>query len=220
MFTASILRASIVAVVIGVVLGTMSWWFDRLPVDSPLIVLVAMANAGGPWMVAAFLAGSRFPSTRHAALGGFTALGVAVAVYYAGLALASQMADIARLAALVWLGAAALAGPLFGAAGRLWAAGADRGRVVGVAILAGGLLAEAAYRFVELEAWDGIDLARTSMQVAAVDTAFAVALPILLVRRHGWGAAYATSLCVGIGGFAAISVAMLAIQTILFGGPV
>ena len=206
--------------VIGIALGAMSWWFDRMPIHTPLIVLVAMANAGGPWLVAAFLAGSRMPQLRHGALAGFVALAIADAVYYAVMAAGGQMADVAQQAAVVWLAAAAVAGPAFGAAGSLWASGIDRRRVAGVAILAGGLLAEAAYRFVQLEAWDGIDLARTSMQVVVVDAAVAVALPLLLLHRRPWGPAYATSIGLGIGGLGAISVAMFAIQSVLFGGPV
>jgi hypothetical protein len=40
----------VVAVGIGLVLGVLSAWFDSLPIDAPLIVLVAMANAVGSWL--------------------------------------------------------------------------------------------------------------------------------------------------------------------------
>jgi hypothetical protein len=210
------------AIGIGMALGVMSAWFDSLPIDTPLIVLVAMANAVGPWLVAAFLAGSRLRDHRHGALAGVIALAVAVMAYYLGIRLiyGDRLPESALLTAGVWLVAAALAGPAFGAAGSLWAGGVDRWRVAGVAILAGGLLAEAAYRFISLEAWDGIDLARASMQVAVVDADVAVALPLVLLHRRQWPRAYVTSLGLGIVGLGALTAALLAIQLVLFGQPV
>jgi hypothetical protein len=77
------------------------------------------------------------------------------------------------------------------------------------------LLAEVDYRFIQLEAWDGIDLARTSMQVAAVDTLVAVALPLVLLDRRRWLNAYAMSVGFGIVGLGALAAAMLAMQQVL-----
>ena len=212
----------VVAIGIGLILGILSAWFDSLPIDTPLIVLVAMANAVGPWLVAAFVAGSGLPDYRHGALAGLLALSVAVVAYYAGIRIiyGDRLPESALLTAGVWLAAAALAGPIFGAAGALWAAGSDRWRVAAGSIVAAGLLAEAAYRLIQLEAWDGIDLARTSMQVAVVDTLVAAALPLVLLDRRRWLNAYAMSLAFGIVGLGALTAAMLAIQQVLFGGPV
>jgi hypothetical protein len=207
------------AIAIGLMLGILSAWFDSLPVDTPLIVLVAMANAVGPWLAAAFLAGSWMGDSRRGALAGLLALAVGVPAYYAGIRLiyGDRLAESALLTAGVWLAAAVLAGPLFGAAGALWATHADRWRVLAVGLLAGGLLAEAAQRFIELEAWDGIDLARTSMQVAAVDTLAAAILPLVLLAPRQRVGAYLAAAGLGVIGLAALSGAMLAIDLVLFG---
>jgi hypothetical protein len=69
------------AVAIGLVLGILSAWFDSLPVDTPLIVLVAMANAVGPWLAVAFLVGTQMGDSRRGALAGLLALAVAVPAY-------------------------------------------------------------------------------------------------------------------------------------------
>jgi uncharacterized protein DUF6518 len=209
-------RALLFAVLGGIALGVLSWRLDSLPVDSRAIVLVALGNAAGPWLAAAFAAGMLQRAPRWGALSGALALGTAFVAYYASYELSARLgsgpplADGAGRYALVWLGVATLAGPLFGAAGAAWAAGTERERSWAVALLAGALLAEAAHRFISVEGWTGIDMTRTALQVAAVDVVAAAVLPLLLSERGSLG--------VAAGGFVAFAV-MMAVEAVLFGRP-
>lgn len=185
------------ASLMGVALGLFSVLGDRLPLDTPLIVLVALANAVGPWVVVAFLVGSGELTARAGAAMGAIALLVAVACYYlaAQLALGSVFVDPQRATA-VWGAVALLVGGPLGAAGATWAAGGRRAAAA-VGLLSGLLLAEALVRFVEVEGWTGYDLARTALQVAAVDAIVAALAPALLLRRDR-AVAYGVALTVGV----------------------
>ena len=210
----------LVAAVIGVVLGVLSAWFDSLPVDTPLIVLVAMANAVGPWLVAAFAAGSVAGRRSSGALAGAVALIVGVVAYYVGLRAiyGDRLPPDALLAGGLWVAAAIGAGIVLGGAGGIWAAGGRRA-YIGAAILAGGLIAEAAYRLIAVEAWDGVDLARTSVQVAIVDLVGALLAIMALVERRSRPAAFAWSAGLAVGGLALLSASLFVMDVIRFGGP-
>jgi hypothetical protein len=214
--------AVVTVVIVGVVLGFLSAWFDGLPVDTPLKVLASMANAVGPWLIAAFFVGSRFADPRRGALGGFAALAIGVVAYYVSvLAIYGPvLSDVALRAGALWIAAAAVVGPLYGAAGSAWAAGEGRWRIPAVALLSGGLLAEAAYRAITVEAWTGVDLSRSAIQVAIVDLVLAILVPLVLLERARWARAFGLSLALGLVGAAGLAVALAAIQTLLFGRPV
>jgi hypothetical protein len=172
------------ALALGIGLGLFAAVGDNLPLDTPLIVLVALANAVGPWVVVAFFAGEPGRSAVHGAAIGAATLIVAVVTYYFGTTstVGSVFVDPARATAVWAVIAIAVGGPM-GAAGAAWSSG-DRGRrIVAVGLLAGLLLAEAIARFVEVEGWTGYDLARTALQVAAVNAIVATLAPILLLER-------------------------------------
>jgi hypothetical protein len=208
------------ALLLGAALGVGSMFADSLPIDTPLIVLVALGNAAGPWLAVAFVAGALQRDVRVGAAAGLLSLAVAVGAYYVSYVIrwGERMPD-PELPALVWLAVAAVAGPLLGAAGGAWAAADRRHRIAGVAVLAGALLAEAVYRFVELEAWDGIDVARTSMQVALVDGLAALLLPLLLLDRDRRRMGYVATAFVGLGGVAVISGVVTMVRAVLASRP-
>ncbi|MFJ2025352.1 DUF6518 family protein [Streptomyces sp. NPDC087897] len=98
-----------------------------------------IANSGGVWSVAAFVAGAllaRKVGLPAAAVAGLFAESGLVVGYY-------LYAEVARdgmgslFAPLVWLGMAFVAGPLFGVAGFWWRGISPRRRVIGLAALAG-----------------------------------------------------------------------------------
>ena len=196
-----------ITLVLGVALGLFSLIGDGLPVDRLTVILVALANAAGPWLVTAFAAGALQRHPRRGAIAGGAAMAAAVTVYYAGLIIRDVAPTDVGLVTIAWLVAGAVAGPLFGAAGGAWGEPGGRQRVVAAAVLAGGLMAEAAYRFIQLEAWDGIDVARTSMQVALVDAIAAALVPVVLLRE-GRVTCYLASIAI-----APIGVALLALGT-------
>jgi hypothetical protein len=215
-------RAFVIAVVVGLALGFLSAWFDSLPVDTPLKVLASMANAVGPWLIAAYFVGSRFGDPRNGAIGGLVALTIGVTAYYIGLLAfyGPVLNEVAIAAGALWVVAAAVVGPLYGAAGSAWAAGEGRWRVTAVALLSGGLLAEAAYRAITVEAWTGVDLSRSAIQVAIVDLVLAILVPLALLERARWARGFGLSLAIGLVGAAGLAVALAGMQTLLFGRPV
>ena len=169
---------------LGIGLGAFAAVGDRLPIDAPTIVLVALANAVSPWVVVAFFAGSRGRAPSGGAVLGIGTLVLAVVAYYViGTAvLAASFVDPVRASA-AWAVVAVVVGGPVGAGGAAWATGMGRARIAGVSLLAGLLLAEAVARYVEVEGWTGYDLARTALQVAAVDAIVAVLAVWLLAGR-------------------------------------
>jgi hypothetical protein len=205
-------RALVRCAAAGVALGAFAAAGDRLPVDTPL-VLVALANAVGPWLVVAFLSGSAAATMRTGATLGTVTLLVAVVAYYvvAATVLGGPYVDPTR-ASVVWSLIAVAIGLPTGAAGAAWASGTGRWRIAGVSLLAGLLLAEAVSRFVEVEGWTGYDLGRTALQVAAVDGAAAFMAVWLLAARDRVLAA-AGALLVGAAGAVLLAVAIPLIRT-------
>ena len=98
---------------------------------------------GGPWLLAAFAAGSISKDRRLAALTGFAALLAMLLGYYwiGNLDGGAAIAHTFRF----WLVIALVAGPIMGWAGWAWLGPNPVGRVSGISILAGCLIAEGAF---------------------------------------------------------------------------
>ena len=173
---------ALIALVAGVALGLFSGLGDQLPADTPLHVGVALANAAGPWLITAFAVGAAAGAPVAGAATATAALFAAVATYYLTIyVLGYSVADPLRSAG-VWLAVSVVVGPVLGAAGGAWARPtASWHRVGSVGLLCGALTAEGILRLIQVEAWTGIDLARTDIQVGLVEIAVAAALPALLL---------------------------------------
>ena len=193
-------RRLALALLLGIALGLFSSRADWLPPDTILHVVVALGNAIGPWVVVGFTAGAIQGQLRRGAVGGVLALAAGVATYYVAgvLSWPGGPASLGPLV-VVWLAAALIAGLGLGAAGGAWAEG-GRSRTMGPMVLAGSLLAEAAYRFVEVEGWTGIDITRTQIQILAFDLLVAALVPVLLLERARRPLAYLGSIGVGAAG--------------------
>ena len=182
-----------------------------------LHVVVVMGNAVGPWVAVGFAAGALQGTPRRGALGGALALCLGVATYYGAALLTwgERAPAFLPVLAVVGLAGAAASGGAVGAAGGGWAAG-GRYRLPGPMILAGALLAEAAYQFVQVEGWRGIDVARTGVQIAAVDTLAALLVPLVLLERHQQPRAYLGSAAIGAVGFLVLAAVESLIRAVLF----
>jgi hypothetical protein len=186
----------------GLALGAFSAFGDGLPPQTVLHVVVALANAAAPWFAVAFFVGSVQRSTRAGAAAAVVALVVAVAAYYAGIYAGGHTVAVLAPAVAVWTAVAVLVAPLLGAAGAAWATGEARWRVRAAGLLAGALLAEAAYRLVQHQFWTGIDLAATDAQVALVDAAGGTLVAWLISPAGGRRAAFAIALGLAVLGAA------------------
>ena len=103
-----------------------------------------VANAISPWLLVAFLLGSRMPDRRWAALAGIAALVLALVGYYAMIEL--RYGYGASTSSLVLWGTAALVGgPVFGIAGWSWRFEAGWRRAAAVGLLAACAIAEGVY---------------------------------------------------------------------------
>ncbi|MDH4333942.1 MAG: DUF6518 family protein [Chloroflexota bacterium] len=182
------------AVLLGVLLGAFSSLGDRIHV----MVVNGLANAAAPWIVIAFVAGALQRSAMGGAIAGAAALVTGVVTYYGGFVAGGYAYLLPFLAA--WSLVAAGSGALFGLAGGMRADDPGRWRVGAVVLVAGALLAEAAYRLILLEVWTGIEWDRTYMQVAVADTVAAVVLLLVLVERRRWLSAFAILLPVAAAG--------------------
>ena len=207
-------RLLFTALVAGIALGLFSVVGDRLPADTPLHVIVALANAAGAWFVTAFTVGSLQDDRGRGAAAASLALALAVVVYYAGIYVGgNEVADLVRgLGA--WLLIAAVVGPVLGAAGAAWSAGSGPTRGLAVSLLGGLLLAEAGHRLIQVEAWTGLDLTRSDIQVGLVDLLAAMLVPLLLLRRSERGA-YIASVPIAIVGVVAMFAVTLAVRAVL-----
>lgn len=102
------------------------------------------ANAISPWLLVAFLLGSRMPDVAWAAGAGVGALLLALVGYYAMVEL--RFGYGGSTSALVVWGTAAIAGGLvFGPLGRWWRSGTARQRAVAIGFLAAAAVAEGLY---------------------------------------------------------------------------
>jgi hypothetical protein len=211
------LRRLAVAILLGVGVGLFSSRADMLPADTLLHVVVVMGNAVGPWVAVGFAAGAIEGGPRRGAAGGAIALCVGVATYYGAALLTwgDRVPTILPSLAVVWLAVGGASGGIVGAAGGGWASG-GRYRLLGPIVLAGALLAEAAFQFVQVEGWLGIDLTRTGIQIATIDTLAALLVPLVLLERGRRPVAYLASIAVGCVGFLALAVVEALIRTVLF----
>jgi hypothetical protein len=213
----SSLRRLAAAVLLGVGVGLFSSRADLLPADTLLHVVVVMGNAVGPWVAVGFAAGAIQGEPRRGAAGGAISLCMGVATYYGAALLTwgDRVPTILPSLAVVWLAVAAASGGIVGAAGGGWAS-VGRYRLLGPIVLAGALLAEAAYQFVQVEGWLGIDVTRTGVQIATIDTLVALLVPLVLVERGRRPVAYLGSVAVGGLGFLALAAVEALMRTVLF----
>ena len=175
---------ALLALVAGLALGLFSGLGDWAPADTVLHVVVALANAAGPWLVTAFVVGAMAGAPLAGAITATAALG-----RRPGGLLPDHLCHRLhgrRPAAFagVWLAVSVVVGPLLGAAGGAWARPRRPfDRIGAVGLLAGTLAAEAILRLIQVEAWTGIDLARTDIQVGLIELAAAGVLPAVLLSR-------------------------------------
>jgi hypothetical protein len=103
-----------------------------------------VANSISPWLLVAFLVGSRMPDRRWAALAGIAVLVLALVGYYAMIELRyGYGASTSSL--LLWGSAAVVGGPVFGIAGWSWRFETGWRRAAAVGLLAASAIAEGAY---------------------------------------------------------------------------
>lgn len=131
----------LLALAAGMAWGAFCAWGDL----QGLGFIGGVANTGGPWLLLAFIVGTRTRSLASGLAAGALVLAVSVAAYYATHGFGEQAAN--RNDALgrdAWLPVAMLGGALLGGAGRL--SQIERGawlRIVAVSAVGGALVAEA-----------------------------------------------------------------------------
>jgi hypothetical protein len=103
------------------------------------------ADAISPWLLAAFLFGSRMPDRRWAAIAGIWALVFALIGYYAMIELRYGYGAGAGSLAL-WGSGAIVGGPVFGIAGWTWRFEDGWRRAAAVGLLAAAAIAEGVYQ--------------------------------------------------------------------------
>jgi hypothetical protein len=213
----STLRWLGVAALLGIGLGALSVVGDFTTDDGPAILLNALANAMGPWVVTAFIAGVAAGRPVVGIVAGVVALAVAVVTYYLGAVIfwGDRVPDL-RLTILVWLAAGLVAGSILGGAGGTWAGADRRWRPLAAALLSGGLLAEAAYYANDLANCNCLDATRPALYVVLVNFAVAVVAPIILVAPGARIRTYAYAAGLAVGGYAAIVLVFAAVRASFF----
>jgi len=129
------LLAPVIALVAGVVTGCLVLFMH----ESGSALRVG-GDLGGPWLIAAFAAGSISKNRALAAVTGFaTLLAMLLGYYWIGnLDGSAEIAHTFRF----WLAVSLVAGPVMGWAGWSWLGATALERVAGISILAGCLIAE------------------------------------------------------------------------------
>jgi hypothetical protein len=203
----------VIAVLLGIGLGLLSVVGDFTTDDGPEILLNALANAMGPWVVIAFVAGVAVGRPAAGIVGGVLALAVGVATYYVGAVVfwADRVPDL-RLTVLVWMVVGLVAGSILGGAGGTWAGGERRWRPLAAALLSGALLAEAAYYARDLATCNCLDATRPALYVVIVNLGVALAAPLLLVDAAGRVRTYLYAVGLAVGGYAAIVITFAAVR--------
>ena len=102
------------------------------------------ANAISPWLLAAFLLGSRMPDRRSAAFAGIGALAFALIGYYAMVQLRFGYGG-SKNSLVLWGIAALIGGPVFGVAGWTWRFGSGWRRAGAIGLMAAVPIAEGLY---------------------------------------------------------------------------
>lgn len=132
-------RGGLVAVV-GLMVGVLTQLGQGLLPDD----VAHVANAISPWLLVAFLLGSRMPDRREAAIAGFGVLAFALVGYYAMVEL--RFGYGASTSSLVLWGAGAIVGgPVFGVAGWTWRFEDGWPRAAAIGLLAAVAIAEGGY---------------------------------------------------------------------------
>jgi len=103
-----------------------------------------VANSISPWLLVAFLLGSRMPDRRWAAIAGLTALLGALVGYYGMIELRDGYGPSTG-SLLFWGLGALLGGPLFGIAGWSWRFSGGWRRAASIGLLAAVAIAEGVY---------------------------------------------------------------------------
>jgi hypothetical protein len=214
---ASTLRWLGIAAALGIGLGALSVVGDFTTDDGPAILLNTLANAMGPWVVVAFIAGVAAGRPVAGVVSGVVALAVAVATYYLGAVIfwGDRVPDL-RVTMLVWLAAGLAAGSILGGAGGTWAGADGRWRPLAAAVLSGGLLAEAAYYANDLANCNCLDATRPALYVVLINVAVAVVAPIILVAPGSRLRTYASAVGLAVGGYAAIVLVFAAVRASFF----
>lgn len=142
--------ALVLAAVVGVALGGISWWADQLswfgiPEASPEYVafgvLQVLGNGPTLWLLGAFVVGLATARVSSGVALATASLLLAVGVYYGLIVLADTRpgSDLGP-SALAWAAVALLAGPSMAAAGALASGPVGRARLIGAAVLGGALV--------------------------------------------------------------------------------
>jgi len=108
-----------------------------------------VANAISPWLVVAFLVGSRMPDQAWAAGAGVATLALALAGYYAMTELRYGI-GAGTTSLIFWGLGAVVGGPVFGVAGLTWRVGPPRQRALAIGLVAAVAIAEGIYNAVVL----------------------------------------------------------------------
>lgn len=169
MLVLSLTPARVIAIVglLGIGLGIASLSLEHAP--EPISLLSAL---GGPWLVVAFIAGSRIHRGIFGAVAGVTALVAAWGTYYAGKAVLGSPLNPAEYdKPAFWLAASLVAGAIFGFGGAVYTSSDRWIRVGVVALLFGTCLSDILWR---------APTGSTRLMMVGV----AVALPLLFLR--GW----------------------------------
>lgn len=103
-----------------------------------------VANAISPWLLVAFLVGSRMPDGRWAAIAGVATLLLALVGYYGMVQLRFGYGGSTQTL-VVWSTAAVVGGPVFGTLGRWWRVGDARQRAIAIGLLGAAAIAEGVY---------------------------------------------------------------------------
>lgn len=103
-----------------------------------------VANAISPWLLVAFLVGSRMPDGRWAAVAGIATLLLALVGYYGMVQLRFGYGGSTQTL-VVWSTAAVVGGPVFGTSGRWWRVGDARQRAIAIGLLGAAAIAEGVY---------------------------------------------------------------------------
>jgi Family of unknown function (DUF6518) len=206
-----------IAVLLGIGLGALSVVGDFTTDDGPAILLNALANAMGPWVVVAFVAGVAAGRPVAGIVAGVVALAVAVVAYYLGAVIfwGDRVPDL-RVTILVWLAAGLAAGSVLGGPGGTRAGADRRWRPLAAALLSGGLLAEAAYYANDLAKCNCLDATRPALYVVLINFAMAIIAPIILVAPGSRLRTYAYAAGLAVGGYAAIVLVFAAVRASFF----
>jgi hypothetical protein len=157
----------------------------------------SLANSITPWLLVAFLLGSRAPGDWWAVAAGLIALLMALFGYYATVAIRYEIVASLSGAVVLWMVAAVVGGPVFALAGRWWGDDRPWHRAIGAGLMGAAAIAEGLYF--------AVVLGYTPVGLAAV--LIGVALPVILGRRPGDRTrglvALAPCVLLGVAGFAA-----------------